>query len=176
MLTKLKDELNMQRNKKEVLGKYMESLGLPVIDIEIMHVIHQLRKEFEAKAARDLNHLGLSGSQIDILGTLLIYKSTTSTELAELLKVSKANLTGMIRRLERKGFLARVESEEDGRSKDITLTNYGKEVVEKLIPTHFEKMSKNMATIPLSEKKALIKNLELILKPLLEEREEHNRD
>ena len=39
----------------------------------------------------------------------------------------------------------------------------GKEIVEKLIPTHFEKMSKNMATIPLSEKKALIKNLELHL-------------
>jgi len=141
----------------------MESLGLPAIDMSILFNIHQIKKESEARAISKLIEFKLNLPQIDILADLLIWGQATSTELAERLKVSKANLTGMISRLEKRGLVAREDSLEDGRSKIIKLTITGKGLVEKVIPEHIKNISNFMSVIPEDEKKLLESNLALIL-------------
>lgn len=162
-LTKFQGQENMQDVMKYNHKKYMNSLGLPIIDMDILHTIHQIKKELEAKAVSDLSNFKLSMPQIDILANLLIHGATTSTGLAELLRVSKANLTGMISRLEERKYVIRKDSETDGRSKIIELTDEGRSLMEKLIPSYFENMSNVMAVIPDEEKQSLVSNLELIL-------------
>ena len=149
---------------------YMESLGLPVIDMEIMYAIHNIKKISEAKAVKDLSRHKLSIPQIDVLVNLMIFGFQTSTELADRLNVTKANLTGMIKRLEDKELLTRKVSSTDGRSKTIELTRKGRSLMNKVIPDHFKNMSAIMSAIPDEEKISLVTNLELILNAIREEK------
>lgn len=171
MLTKLKclrqlkdkrtyQELNMV---KKPLHHFRNTFGVPDIDLEFIHCIHHIRKGLEAYKAVEVAQHGLSTAQVEILATISMEGSGTSTELAKCLKVSKPNLTGMIKRLEEKKLLKRAESSEDARIKIIVLTQKGETLINKIIPDFILMMSEVLSSVPESEKRSLVSNLALIL-------------
>ncbi|OZC71411.1 MarR family transcriptional regulator [Rhodococcus sp. 06-462-5] len=58
----------------------------------------------------------------------------TAVRLAELLGMTRAGVSKALGKLERRGFLERVQNAEDRRSASITLTDAGKDVVDEVFP------------------------------------------
>tara|TARA_Y100000766_G_C18345801_1_gene337034 strand:- start:190 stop:501 length:312 start_codon:yes stop_codon:yes gene_type:complete len=64
--------------------------------------------------------------------------SIRSSDLAQQLQVTKANMTGMISRLEKNGFVQRKECEDDYRVKLLSLTEKGKDFIKSKRPEFFD--------------------------------------
>jgi len=58
-------------------------------------------------------------------------------ELGELLLVSRANVTGLVDCLKRKGLVARVVSSDDRRVRLVRLTKKGERLIEEILPRHY---------------------------------------
>ena len=153
-------------NFDDIDKEFVESINVPIVDIKIVKVIHEIRKELECGAEEELKEFNLSIPQIDILAVLLIKGAATSTELSKKLKVSKANLTGMIKRLEQQGLVKRDSCQDDGRIKIIKLTRTGKNKIEKVIPKYIVIMSEALTNVSDQDKESLVLNLNLILHSL----------
>ena len=150
-------------NFDDIDKEFVENINVPIVDIKVIKVIHEIRKELECGAEEELKEYNLSIPQIDILAALLVKGEATSTELSKKLRVSKANLTGMIKRLEQKGLLKRASCSNDGRIKIIKLTRIGKNKIEKVIPKYIVIMSEALTSVSDKDKDSLVTNLNLIL-------------
>lgn len=149
--------------KKERKEKFKNLFGISDLDLEIIHCIFHIKKALENQMNRDVETHELSNSQIELLASTAYGDVCTSTELASKLCVSKANLTGLIARLEEKGLLKRDINEDDARSKLITVTAKGQKLVDQIVPNFIKFLSKTLENIPAKEKKSLEKNLKLIM-------------
>jgi len=94
-------------------------------------------------------HIGseLSFNQLKILSMIESGICSRSSDFALHLNVSKANMTGMIGRLEKGGYIYRKEFEDDYRVKILTLTEKGKLFVKENRPLFYETINGAMKQI-----------------------------
>jgi len=91
---------------------------------------------FESYSASHIRTLGLTSSQFDIVATLGNTDGMSFKDLGEKTLITKGTLTGVVDRLEAKGFVRRVASPSDGRSQMVQLTKAGEELFAKVFPAH----------------------------------------
>ncbi|MER3446839.1 MAG: MarR family transcriptional regulator [Candidatus Dadabacteria bacterium] len=80
-----------------------------------------------------LRPTGLRATQFSLLIAIMILESVTVTRLAEIAVMDRTTLTRNLRPLEKKG-LIKVVSGDDQRTRIVTLTTHGKEVLAKALP------------------------------------------
>lgn len=68
--------------------------------------------------------------------------------LGELLLVSRANVTGLVDSLERKGFVARRENPRDRRGKLVRITASGRDLLARILPDHFRTLKTVLDALP----------------------------
>lgn len=90
---------------------------------------------FLRKSNRHIRSLGLTPPQFDVIVTLGDTNGMTCKELSEKTLVTKGTLTGVMDRLEAKGFIERLPSKDDRRSTVIRLTPKGEEQFQKIFPS-----------------------------------------
>ena len=108
-----------------------------------MKVLRPLAETYFAlmdKGASHIRALGLTCSQFDVLVTLGDTEGMTCRELSEQTLVTKGTLTGVLDRLEKKGLIERVPSQEDRRSIFIRLTPKGDARFREVFPAHIRYM------------------------------------
>lgn len=90
--------------------------------------------------SEEVSQYKLTKPQFDVLLVMHFsaQESVTTTQLAEELMVSKANITGIVTRLVDSELISKVTDENDTRSKKITLTSKGIELIDKIMPRYFE--------------------------------------
>lgn len=91
---------------------------------------------FLSKEDRHVRSLGLTLSQFDVIATLGDTNGMTCKQLSEQTLVTKGTLTGVLDRLEAKGLVERVASQEDRRVTIIRLTPKGEKKFRETFPTH----------------------------------------
>lgn len=91
---------------------------------------------FEAYSFPHIRSMGLSSVQFDVIATLANQPPMTFKELSTKTLISKTSLTGVVERMEQKGFLKIQANKEDGRSQLIKLTAKGQNTFEKVFPEH----------------------------------------
>ena len=82
------------------------------------------------------------------------------SELAAKVGVTRATISNMLRRMERDGLVDINPAAQDGRSKVVSLTQAGYELMEKVLPPHYLRVSKLMEKLTEAEQKELIMLLE----------------
>ncbi|MBA4419201.1 MAG: hypothetical protein C0392_15035 [Syntrophus sp. (in: bacteria)] len=87
-------------------------------------------------------------------------KRLSQVELSRRLVVNKANVTGVIDRLEKAGFVVRIPHNTDRRIKMIAITEKGLDIVTRLEPGYFEAVSRLMSPFTKPEMAGLIESLE----------------
>ena len=107
--------------------------------------------------ARRMAKYGLSISAFNILMILSRSegKGCKQRDLSSLMLVSRANVTGLIDSLVRQGFVTRTASQKDRRVCIAKITKAGDDLLEQLLPWHYEEMSRVAADMSLQEKENL---------------------
>ncbi len=92
-------------------------------------------------------------------------------EIGKRLVVTKSNVTGLIDRLERQGFVARCEHR-DRRAKPVRLTDVGAKLLARTLPRHAELLTELTGCLTDREKRALIRTLTKLRRGLRRQRKE----
>jgi MarR family 2-MHQ and catechol resistance regulon transcriptional repressor len=110
---------------------------------------------------------GLSQQQWTLLGVLHRNgQSMTMTELGKNLLVTKANMTGMIDRLERDGFVNRHPDQHDRRVTNVTLTDKGIEFMKDIEEPRNQFTEEMLSDFTQEERELLYEYLERVFKRL----------
>lgn len=80
-------------------------------------------------------------------------------ELGELLLVSRANVTGLVDCLARRGLVARKQDEKDRRVRLVRLTKAGEKMLETILPGHYARVREMLRSVNDKEKEQLSKLL-----------------
>lgn len=125
---------------------------------------------FESYAIPHIRSLGLSSVQFDVIATLANQPPMTYRELSEKTLISKTSLTGVIERMEEKGYLLIEANEEDGRSQRIRLSRIGQKTFEKVFPAHMAHLNKAFSQLSAQELIEVQSTLRLLKNIFLKEK------
>ena len=118
------------------------------------------------KAEHFLQPFGLTDVQFNLM-MLLKHQSKpgqglTQAQLSSMMLVNRANITALVDRMERAGFVTRTSSPVDRRSNIIKLTNSGKKLLDKIEPLYAQEVNRIMAILVEGDQKRLIGMLEKV--------------
>ena len=102
-----------------------------------------------------LADLDVTVPQFDVLATLRATEGVTQQELAERLLVSKGNVTGLLDRMERLGWVERRQCPQDARANRLHLTPTGRKKAEQVVPAHDDVVLRAMHLLSAQDAKAL---------------------
>jgi MarR family 2-MHQ and catechol resistance regulon transcriptional repressor len=107
--------------------------------------------------ARSVEEQGLSLAAFNVLMILSRCegRGCPMYELGEVLLVSRANVTGLVDSLERKGLVKRIADPADRRVRVIFITEAGENLLENTAPGHYAKVHKLLKGVKNSEKAIL---------------------
>lgn len=88
---------------------------------------------------------------------------TTMRSLREFLSLNASTVTGIVSRLETKGYIARLPDPTDKRSTPIVLTSKGDELIKKTNLSLHEKISKNLEALSEEEYGAIVGSFQTII-------------
>jgi DNA-binding MarR family transcriptional regulator len=119
--------MDRQRNRqvsKQTLNGSLPALDAPLEFLrliwEIDHSLHQTSKRMERR-------LGVTGPQRFAIRIVGRFPGIPASQIAKLLHVHAGTLTGILRRLQRKGLIRRQPDPRDGRRLLLRLTDRGKQ-------------------------------------------------
>ncbi|MBN1974060.1 MAG: MarR family transcriptional regulator [Sedimentisphaerales bacterium] len=118
------------------------------------------------KAGHFLQPFGLTDVQFNLM-MLLKHQSRqneglSQAQLSSMMLVNRANITALVDRMERAGFVTRTSSPSDRRSNIIILTDEGRKLLEKIEPLYAQEVKRIMAVLVEDEQKNLIGMLEKV--------------
>ncbi len=118
--------------------KVLEQLGHLPLDFRAMWAVSNLfrasaaiRRHMEARVLADDR---LSWTSFVALWVLWVWGEMESRDLASAVGISRPTSTGVVTTLERRGFVRRRKSAEDGRMVRVSLTEAGRSKIEELFP------------------------------------------
>lgn len=114
---------------------------------EIVGSIRRLYRAVYLDSSKMSRRFGLTSSQSGVMRTLSDRGPLSSADLSRSLFVTPANITGIIDRLEKKGFVERVRKEGDRRVALINLTVSGLELSQQLPDPIEKKLTSGLADL-----------------------------
>lgn len=132
---------------------------------EIMISVRKIVRAINLESKRVEKNFGISIPQLLTLKYLKEkpdYKSTMRN-LREFLSLNASTVTGIISRLETKGYIARLPDPSDKRSTPIVLTSKGDELIKKTNLSLHERISKNLEAINENEYQAILGSFQTII-------------
>ena len=145
--------------KYERLKRFAERFpSLDPTAVRAVHVLLGVADEVSAAIGTNLARYGIGQGKYVVLGLLLEHlpRALSHSELAELYRVTKGNITGLVDGLERDGYVKREASGDDRRVTPIALTPAGRRLIEKLVPDHAGRVSALMHGLSVAERKTLV--------------------
>jgi MarR family 2-MHQ and catechol resistance regulon transcriptional repressor len=117
--------------------EYIPAQAAPTLDALLVLNILRTYKYVSPFIDNSLRELNLTNAKFNVL--LVLYAAGSGGlplgEIGRRLVVTKANITGLIDRLEEQGYLCR-EASDDRRITIAKLTRHGKEIVDTILPAH----------------------------------------
>jgi DNA-binding MarR family transcriptional regulator len=114
---------------------------------------------------RVLRPLGLTDSQFNVLALLRFQSEDGSLDqstLGRMLVVNRSNVTGLIDRMERSGWVERLSDRDDRRVKRVRLTAAGRRLLERADRVYFQRVIDVMGSLPEREREQLARTLEKV--------------
>ena len=139
----------------------IEKLDSLEIIVSIRKIVRSLN--LESKAIQ--KDFGLSITQLLCLGHLqnsLDYRSTHK-DLMELLSLNSSTVSGILNRLEKRGYIARLSNEFDKRSKLILLTASGIKLLEETPNVLHDRLAEKLSKLTLENKQMVQKSLNIVI-------------
>ncbi|MCG8311180.1 MAG: MarR family transcriptional regulator [Cytophagales bacterium] len=133
--------------------------------LEIIVSIRKIVRSLNLESKAIQKDFGLSITQLLCLGHLQnspAYRST-HRELMEMLSLNSSTVSGILKRLEKRGYIARISNESDKRSKSITLTASGIKLLEETPNVLHDRLAEKLDKLSVENKKMVQKSLNIII-------------
>lgn len=118
------------------------------------------------------SQFGITGAQYNLLIVLKLQaRSLTQVEIGERLIASRANVTALVDRLEKKNYVRRVKVEKDRRIYHVELTPQGRDALEKSETAYVREVEKRMFCLSKEDSAKLSAILSKLRKNLTRENE-----
>ncbi|WP_260260597.1 MarR family winged helix-turn-helix transcriptional regulator [Vibrio intestinalis] len=133
----------------------------PKLDTQPMAIIGRMMrvtKHLETQIAQLHKQHGLKLGEFDVLASLLRSGAPyclTPSELISALMLTSGAMTNRLSRLEAKGLIARIHSEQDRRSVSVQLTDQGFALIDPLISEHVALQTQLVESIPVDQREQL---------------------
>ncbi|MEQ9745915.1 MarR family transcriptional regulator [Pectobacterium actinidiae] len=144
----------------------------PDLDASPMGPIGRLRRcavLMEQRLEACFSRFELSSWEFDMLATLRRAGAPhclSPTELFSTLMVTSGTMTHRLKRLETRGFIERVQNEQDARSMLVQLTSTGLELINRAVEAHIENERQVLSVLPAEVLASLDANLAALLRGL----------
>jgi DNA-binding MarR family transcriptional regulator len=133
----------------------------PGIDVDAIEAFLLLiRASYNTTTTFDVcfSHYGLSEGRF---GVMMLLRTSSDgmlapSELADRLNVTRGTITGLLDGLERAGLVVRQAHTEDRRMLTICLTQQGRELLERVVPEHFQRIMQAMSVLSHEERTQLV--------------------
>jgi DNA-binding MarR family transcriptional regulator len=121
------------------------------IDNEIIIKIRQIVRSINLESKKIQKEYGVSIPQVLCLNYIREAPNfqTTQKNIRTYLNLNASTVTGIINRLEKKGYIARLPKLGDKRITSITLTSSGQKLLDKLPPLLQEQLSEKLNKLPM---------------------------
>lgn len=129
------------------------------LSLKLFVVLSKAYKVAMDRAVKDMKRNGLSAAEFSVL-ELLYHKGKTPLQpIGDKILVTSGSITYTVDKLERKGYLKRMEHPEDRRVTYAEITTAGKELFDRIFPSHAELVETIMDGITPEEKQVAIELL-----------------
>lgn len=121
--------------------------------------------KIDRASVKQLRSFGLSVAQFDVLAHVGAAEGVTQQELARHLLVTKGNVTQLLDRIERRGW---IERQPDGRANRLYLTEAGRQLFDSVVPAHEAHIARQLDTLSaeeLAELHRLLRKLDRSMSP-----------
>ncbi len=144
-----------------------ERLGDRRLDFDSMLAVSNIYRAATAVRRRAekgvLSEFGLSWGGFTTLWVLWVWGEMRSADLADECDLSKGTLTGVVKTLEKRGFVQRKQVEEDRRKVTVSLTDAGLEAIEQLFPLFNVLEGEMVGDLSTSEKQEMAELLRRVI-------------
>lgn len=115
--------------------------GIEMQSIEDWELLARFARSYRSLSAAFMRQIDIPRTQAIVLHRLFIQEGMTQSEIAQLLGVQGATITGILQRMEEAGFISRHRDPDDNRLVRICLTDLGRDK-ERLITQQTGKLEK----------------------------------
>ena len=125
-------------------------------------IIWLSRRHFQLNTAR-LEETGLGSGQLPVLLELSRWGEMNQRELADRVRVTPATISGMLKRMEKAGFISRTADENDARVSLVRLTEEGRaqcETAKQLFDQTCHQMLKDLSDAECTQLKELLERVD----------------
>jgi DNA-binding MarR family transcriptional regulator len=125
-------------------------------NLKIIIATARLIRKLDSVFSPDLARIGLTPSQFSVLETLYHKGELCINELIEKTLTTSGNITVVIQNLTKAGLVLKQVSHTDRRSRTLSLTEKGRELIAVYFPEHLELLDKTLTGLSKAEKEQLI--------------------
>ena len=117
----------------------------------------------DKKAQKFFGRFGLTQAQYNVLVVLnLEGNNLTQVQIGDRLVVTRANITSILDKLEKKGYVRRQSNKSDRRIFQIKLTSAGRKIIEDIEPVYVEEVNRCMKGLTDNQCEQLTRSLEKV--------------
>ncbi|XVG95774.1 MarR family winged helix-turn-helix transcriptional regulator [Eubacteriales bacterium KG127] len=127
------------------------------IDMKILIGMHRNVTMLDKKTARLAFEEGLTLGQFAVLETLYSKGPQSIGSVRDRILSSVGTISVIVKNLEQRGLIKRVEHKRDKRICVLHLTEYGKDTIKRVIPKNFDMIRSTFAVLTEYEKRELLK-------------------
>lgn len=136
-----------------------------VNNTDILIKIRKIVRSINLESKKILKDYGVSIPQVLCLNYLRNSPDfrATQKEISEFMNLNPSTVTGIINRLENKGYIARLPKKDDRRKTFIILTSKSSSVLDKIPPLMHERLSENLKEISPGDAQKIGSALDLLI-------------
>lgn len=127
--------------------------------VKAMIVMRKAFRTIDAKVSETFKQDDLTPTQFSVLDVLYSKGPMKIGELMESILATSGNMTVVIRNMEKKGWVTRHTCPDDKRAYLVTLTDAGRQVIERALSLHIEKIEETFSVLTEEEQEELIRLL-----------------
>lgn len=127
--------------------------------VKAMIVMRKAFRTIDAKVSETFKQDDLTPTQFSVLDVLYSKGPMKIGELMESILATSGNMTVVIRNMEKKGWATRHTCPDDKRAYLVTLTDAGRQVIERALSLHIEKIEETFSVLTEEEQEELIRLL-----------------
>jgi DNA-binding MarR family transcriptional regulator len=119
------------------------ALAKPGPKDNVLALCHMLSNRIGKAFYQELDKFGISVAEWRVILTLALHEKASSREITNRWAMDKMAVSRAVSRLEEQGLIEKRQNNRDKRSYDLTMTDAGREMYEKILPaanTHYRKL------------------------------------